>query len=108
VNDWYNDPPEYPEPPPCPQDGCDGCGELVTLYAADGSSGDCWQCDVCGRRWPFVPEPDPGPEDYDTPNDFEPPPVPEHCPHGRDWGECGDCDHASDLAYDAARERRFR
>ena len=65
MNDWWNDPPEYPEGPTCPVEGCDGYGDLVTLYAADGDSGECWQCDECGHRWPFVPEPDPGPEDFD-------------------------------------------
>jgi hypothetical protein len=30
----------------------------------------------------------------------------EHCPHGNRWESCNDCMVASDLAYDAARERR--
>jgi hypothetical protein len=33
--------------------------------------------------------------------------IPTKCPHGNEWHECGPCDHASDLAYDAARENRF-
>lgn len=38
--------------------------------------------------------------------DFEEPKTDE-CPHGKEWGECAACDHASDLAFDAARESRF-
>lgn len=30
------------------------------------------------------------------------------CPHGFHWNECAECDHAGDLAYDAARESRGR
>jgi hypothetical protein len=30
----------------------------------------------------------------------------EKCPHGNDPAGCDSCDHLSDLAYDAARERR--
>lgn len=29
------------------------------------------------------------------------------CPHGKDYGLCDACDHAADLAFDAARESRF-
>jgi hypothetical protein len=110
MNDWWNDPPEEPEPPPCPEGGCDGFGEVVTLYAADGSEGDCFRCDVCGRTWPLPPEPDePEPEDFFDEKDFMRSfTVPERCPHGREWGDCCDCDHAGDLAYDAAREQRRR
>jgi hypothetical protein len=40
-------------------------------------------------------------------------PIPEYegpttCPHGKAWTDCDACDHASDLAYDAARESRHR
>jgi len=110
MNDWWNDPPEEPEPPECPKCG-EGYGDVVTLYAADGSDGDCFQCDECGHRWPMPAEPDPGPEDFFEDRDFlqsftVPKPGP-HCPHGKDCGECGACDHEGDLAYDAARERRM-
>lgn len=30
------------------------------------------------------------------------------CPHDKEVGECNDCDIASDLAFDTARERAFR
>ena len=30
------------------------------------------------------------------------------CPHGNTWGDCGACDYAADLAFDAAREERMR
>lgn len=54
----------------------------------------------------------------DYPEDYEPPMIelpddilegfegPEKCPHGNEWHQCDACDHLSDLAYDAARERR--
>jgi hypothetical protein len=109
MNDWWNDPPEQPEAPECPACG-EGVGEVVTLYAADTSDGDCFQCDVCGHRWPLPAEQDPEPEDFFTDADFKQSftvPVPSKCPHGEEWGECGACDHEGDLAYDAARERRI-
>lgn len=31
---------------------------------------------------------------------------PEHCPHGKEWTGCDACDHAGDIAFDAAREGR--
>jgi len=56
--------------------------------------------------------------EYNAQHDIEPPPTNEEpidfeepetdeCPHGKEWNDCGACDHASDLAFDAARERRF-
>jgi hypothetical protein len=105
VNDWWNDLPEGDEPPQCPKCG-DGFGELVTLYASDGDSGECWQCDECGHRWPFVAEEYLEPEDFEIPADYEPPEPPALCPHGNDWAECNACMIAGDLAYDAAREKR--
>lgn len=35
------------------------------------------------------------------------PPHATHCPHGKHWGECEHCDRLSDMAFDAARERRY-
>lgn len=107
MNDYWNDPPEVPEPPECPK--CqEGFGEIVTVYFADGSDGDCFQCDSCGHRWPLPEEPDPEPADLFNDRDFLQSfttPTPKTCPHGQEWGECGDCDHEGDLAYDASRER---
>lgn len=31
----------------------------------------------------------------------------DECPHGKRWGDCDACDYASDIAFDAARERRL-
>lgn len=42
---------------------------------------------------------DPSLEAYEP----EPPPL---CPHGNQWGACDTCDFLSDIAYDAAREKR--
>ena len=111
MNDWWNDPPlEEPEPPECPQPDCDGVGELVTLYAANGDEGECWQCDQCGHRWPYDAPQEPDlPDTWSEPDlDPEPPPAPPTCPHGRPWGECGACDYEGDFAFDAAREARWR
>lgn len=38
--------------------------------------------------------------------DFQKPPAPEKCPHGKEWSECNACMIESDRAYDANRERR--
>ena len=37
MNDWYNDPPETPEPPEC-------CGEMMEV----DEDGDC-ECMTCGK-----------------------------------------------------------
>lgn len=106
MNDWWNDPPEVEEPPECPE--CeDGFADPESYEELDGKA--FMTCDHCGHRWEIPIEPDPGPEDFADPEegvDFCPDP-PEHCPHGREWGECSACDHEGDLAYDAARESRL-
>lgn len=93
-SDWYLDPPESPEPPEC-------CGDEMECF----KDGVCL-CSHCGLRIDTcVPDWDPGPEPIvELPDDFYE--GPEHCPHGKPWGDCDACDHLSDLAYDAARERR--
>ena len=94
MNDYWNDPPENPEIPEC----CDTEMDME-------QDGTC-RCSVCGAI--IAPQPD-----YDTPDmfgdeeDFTPPLEPTTCPHGNKIGECGTCDYESDLAYDAARERRL-
>jgi len=102
MNDYWNDPPESPETPEC-------CGDFMDY---DEKTGAC-TCPTCGKH--VEPEPDIEPPD-DEPSDAEiaawfaanPSPVPDRCPHGGEWGDCAHCDHASDLAYDAARERACR
>jgi hypothetical protein len=105
MRDYWNDPPDEPEPPECPN--CqDGFGDY--LYDGENDKGEpvqVFSCDECGYQWNYLIPPDPDPlEDFDV----EPPPAPEKCPHGNGWGECSACDHAGDLAYDAAREARLR
>ncbi len=105
--DYWNDPPNYPGPPECPNDKqkCDGSGE----YLYDGKTGMVFSCDVCGYQWviPFPADPVSG---YETDQEI-PEPICEMqqipCPHGK-TESCDACDHLSDLAYDAARERRLR
>ena len=93
MQDYWNDPPEYPEPPEC-------CDQEMTV----DESGAC-RCEVCGNT--IEPENDIEPPPInEEPIDFDEPET-EECPHGKEWGECDACDYASDLAFDAARERRF-
>ncbi len=104
MTDYWNDPPDHPEPPSCPNDKpeCAGSGEC--LY--DGKTGMVFSCDVCGYQWviPFPADPEPE-RDYELPQ--REPIRNTVCPHGR-TETCDACDHLSDLAYDATRERRFR
>tara|TARA_Y100000310_G_scaffold231676_1_gene234261 strand:- start:86 stop:382 length:297 start_codon:yes stop_codon:yes gene_type:complete len=95
MRDYWNDPPETPEPPEC-------CGEEMEI----DDQGNC-KCLKCGHtiRQEVMEE---QPEDLEPfpPEDWKPA-QPEKCPHGNDWGECGACDHASDIAFDTQRERRL-
>ena len=93
MNDYWNDPPDYPEPPYC-------CDDYMTEFP----DGIC-VCDCCGLRVSPAPEWDPGPApDVELPDDFyHGPPL---CPHGREWTDCATCDHLGDITFDAARERR--
>lgn len=102
MNDYWNDPPEQPEPPMCKN-----CQEFM-------ESSDNWvtsKCPVCGQENRKTPQCDPEPPEKDdepiTWDDrmmnFGP-----KCPHGNEWFSCDACDHASDIAFDAAREKRLR
>jgi hypothetical protein len=94
MNDWRNDPPDYPEPPYC-------CDDYMTVFP----DGVC-VCDRCGLRVAPAPEWEPCGElePDELPDDFYQ--GPEKCPHGNEWTDCDACDHLGDLAYDAAKERR--
>jgi hypothetical protein len=95
VNDRHLDPPEFPELPEC-------CGMEMECDEA----GVCI-CSLCGDVIAGDPEPfEEDPEELEDPYGVEPPMIDE-CAHGRPWGDCGDCDHAGDLAFDAAREARL-
>jgi hypothetical protein len=102
MNDYWNDPPDYPEPPECPNDkqNCDGSGE----YLYDGKTGMVFSCDTCGYQWviPFPADPEPESEGTFT---YEVNETPVPCPHGK-LESCDACDHLSDIAYDTARENR--
>lgn len=92
---YWNAPPDYPDLPEC-------CDDEMECF----EDGVCL-CAHCGLRLAPAPEWDPGPEDFvdvELPDDFRG--GPERCPHGNEWHACDACDHLSDLAYDAARERR--
>jgi hypothetical protein len=94
MQDFWNDPPETPEPPEC-------CGDYMDV---DEKTGAC-SCPKCGKRIepPADIGPDPEPEVSEAwpPDDLPPEPV--TCPHGNKPSECNDCCVASDFAYDAAR-----
>ena len=93
MNDYWNDPPEYDEPPECCED--------IMQQLEDGTC----VCEHCSKR--IEPAQDIEPVDIEPwPPLEEMPEMPAQCPHGREWGSCDACDHASDIAYDAARERR--
>ena len=91
MNDYWNDPPEDFEPPEC-------CDEIMDM----DKSGACL-CLTCGKRIEpqedIQPEPDIdfSPEILNNSN--------KKCPHNKDYEDCDYCLHASDLAYDSARER---
>ena len=104
--DYWNDPPDNePELPPCPK-----CAGEETDFAENGESLICYDC---GNVWPPSIEPDPEPEDFapikeEWPPNDEYPPEPTVCLHGNQHGDCGACDHAADIEYDARRERGRR
>lgn len=89
-----DEPPEIPEPPEC-------CGDYMDVT----DEGAC-VCPECGRRIEPQPDVEPPATLEDWPD--EPPQAPEKCPHGNEWIDCDACMHASDLAYDAAREKAAR
>jgi hypothetical protein len=95
VSDHHLDPPEEEEAPEC-------CGYPMILNL-NGSL----HCIECHRI--INPAPDIEPL-WEANEIFE---IPEEegptlCPHDRAWVDCDACYHASDLAYDAAREGRGR
>jgi len=101
MNDWWNDPPEEPELPGCPE--CDGEAD----YERDGQFVKCVEC---GHEWalPYPVEPEEAVEPEIVEEDI---PLADEgekkCPHGKRWGDCGACDNSSDIAFDTARENRI-
>lgn len=99
MNDYWNDPPEYDEPPEC-------CGDIMEQLE-DGTL----VCEHCGKR--YEPAQDIELVDECSANGICFIDAEEYaqaqqpfCPHGNAWGSCDACDYASDLAYDAERERK--
>lgn len=114
MNDYHLDPPDYPDPPSCPVENCEGWGDFARL--SPEKTHDILTCDECGHEWSIEHPRDWGdePEAIDAMHrayleemaeDHEPDP---ECPHKKPWSECDACDYLSDLAYDAAREGRGR
>ena len=94
MNDYWNDPPDHPEPPEC-------CGDIMDVP----EDGACL-CPKCGKR--IEPQQDIEPISDVPEEDFGNIPEPETCPHGNAFGDCDACDHAGDIAFDSAREQRFK
>jgi hypothetical protein len=102
MNDHHLDPPGYPEPP-------DWYSALELAIEEDGMPTDITEAiqkmlsDWCNSQ---NQDHDLGPEPViELPDDFYE--GRGKCPHGKEWSDCGACDHASDLAFDASREARF-
>lgn len=96
MNDWWNDPPDDPDFPPCPECNSDDIDE----------DGPWLRCQTCGHRWEDEPEKEIDPDLFVVEFELEPAEYPDKCPHGSKPGECEACDVASDFAYDATREDR--
>ena len=92
MNDHWNDPPEYPEPPEC-------CGDEMEVMP----DGEC-VCHKCEKRIPaqcdIEPVGDVPEEDFGNIRESS------ECPHGKAHS-CDACDKTSDIAFDTARERRL-
>jgi len=121
MNDHHLDPPDdFPEPPPCPE--CRGPSDVKT----DTPTHYVMRCEDCGHEWNEEHPTDPPDclvedDDLDDIADAcrecgQPSggcvycstecAAKNPCPHGNTPGDCDACDHAADLAFDAARESR--
>ena len=100
MNDYWNNPPEQDEEPTCPDSRCQG----FVVYIGTVQGELMYRCEDCDREWAVTPPPEPGPEpDIELSDDYVRPD--KACPHGKEHS-CDACDHASDIAYDSAREQR--
>ncbi len=88
-----DDPPDYPEPPEC-------CGDIMDVD--DNGNAFCPECGKVIEPLPDIGDPDLEP----LPN--EPEILLSICRHGNQMGDCDACDYEADLAFDAARESRFK
>lgn len=91
MNDYWNEPPDMPEPPEC-------CGDFMDIMD-DGTA----VCPECGHK--VEPMPDIEPVLNDLPEE-QMTIDPDWCRHGTEHGECHHCEHLADIAFDAARESR--
>lgn len=106
-----DDPPDPgPDGPTCPK-----CEDGFGRYSDDGVRVTCEECGFTWDSEPLMmedlrsyPSPELQREAYlaEVYGDTTEPDVVAKCPHGKPWGDCEDCDYLSDLAFDAARERR--
>lgn len=99
MNDHHLDPPEYPEPPEWYSSIdaiLDEENPPEQVATSIRKTLDDW-AQSCNEEYDQEPEPS-----VELPEDFHD--GPEHCPHGKEWGDCSTCDHLADLAFHAARE----
>lgn len=95
MQDFWNDPPEEDTP------YCTKCENEMDIRP-DGSA----ICRTCGNLiGPPSRDADPVPVEEKAFQN-KPEPKSKWCPHGKRWSECNDCYVASDMAYDANRERK--
>lgn len=98
----------------CGDPYCGSCGpaqgnykcEICGQWSADGGCDDPKDCkEKSEAYWAAMAE-----EEARFQRELEenPPPEPSStCPHGKEYHECNDCMVASDLDYDAMRERQL-
>ena len=114
MNDYWNDPPDEPDPPQCPRDGCEGWSDPEKERIEDGVL--MCECDSCTQKWFIEPEPEYGPPEWECDECGNKYPCecmeeekmePEKCPHGNKPENCDHCDFLGDIAFDSAREARI-
>jgi hypothetical protein len=102
MNDYWNNPPDDQEPPEwymTLEDILEQQEPPELVATAIRKAMDDWAQDYNDQH-DIAPEPE---MTHDEPDIIES----DICPHDNQWGDCGACDYASDVAFDTAREQRF-
>ena len=82
MHDYWNDPPDPPDAPPCIMEGCPGEPTLT--------GDEVWKCE-CGASWAFVHpiEPDLPDDQPEEPIEEYHPPIKVYCPTCKVWTDEG-------------------